>query len=127
YTADVDLPIAELAVPAAPRIIAIDGAAPVPSLRVDAREALVVAVSGGGGGLVELRPFGATVAAACAVPNVAMPEVLVVIPRPLVARVLAASNRSCPGCSVAASVEVARRSRLRQLGAPSTRVSVEVR
>jgi hypothetical protein len=129
YTADTELPVVEMAVPPVPRITAVDGAAPAPSLRVDAREALVVAVVGGAGGVVELRPFGATVAAACAIPMLPGPETLVIVPRPLVARVLAASARGagCAGCAVAASVEVVRRTRLRQLGAPTTRISVEVR
>jgi len=51
--------------------------------------------------------------------------------RPLLARVVGAAAPGgvpCGGCAVPASVEVARRARLRQaLGAPATRVSVEVR
>jgi hypothetical protein len=126
YTSDVELPVAELALPAAPRITTVDGAAPAPGLRVDTGEALAVGVAGSGG-VVELRPFGATVAVACAVPAGSAPETTVSIPRPLLARVLGASAPG-PAGTVAASLEVARRSRLRQaLGAAATRISVEVR
>jgi hypothetical protein len=129
YTADVELPVAELALPAAPSIAALNGMAPAATMRLDGQEPLAVAVTGGAGGVVELRPFGATVVAACAVPPTAGSEALVIIPRLLVARVLGASSRKAvPGGAVAASIEVARRSRLRQaLGAAATRISVEVR
>lgn len=135
YTADVELPVAELALPAAPRIATINGAAPAPGarLRLDTQEPLAVTVAGGnggGGGVLELRPFGATVSVACAIPTSTAPEIIVGVPRPLLARVVeaAAPSGPCPGCVVPASVEVARRARLRQsLGAPTTRISVEVR
>jgi len=126
YTSDTELPVAELGLPSAPRITAIDGMAPAAGLRVDGQEALTVGVAGSGG-VVELRPFGATVAIACAVPAGSASETLVSIPRPLVARVLGASMPG-PGGTVAASLEVARRTRLRQaLGTAATRISVEVR
>jgi hypothetical protein len=131
YSADVELPVADLSVPAAPRITAVNGtapaAAPAGPLRVDTQEALAVTVVGAAGGLVELRPFGATVAAACAIPSAAAPEAVVTVARPLLARLLAAAG-AAGNRNVAASLEVARRSRIRQaFGAPATRISVEVR
>jgi hypothetical protein len=126
YTAETELPLADIAVPSAPRIVAVDGVAPVAAMRVDAQEALAVTVAGAAGGLLELRPYGATVAVACAIPASALPETIVTVPRALLGFVVGASGRGA-GSSVAASLEVARRTRLRQALTSPTRVSVEVR
>jgi hypothetical protein len=127
YTADSELPVADLAVPSAPRLTAVNGAAVTAGLRINAQEALTVGVSGAGGGLVELRPFGATVAIACAVPTTASGDAIVVIAPGLLAHVLGA-RLGAGTAPLAASLDVARRSRLRQsLGAPTARISVEVR
>jgi len=130
YTADSELPVAELSVPAAPRLIAIGGAAPAQVTRVDTQEPLTLTVAGGAGGLVELRPYGSTAAIACAIPTAAgAAEATVVIPRPLVAFVAAASGHagSAAEPGVRASLEVARRARLLQTTGGGARVSVEVR
>jgi hypothetical protein len=128
YSADSELPVAELAVPGVPRITAVDGAAPAPSMRIDPRDGLVVGVAGGAGGLLELRPFGATVSVACGIPMTTPAEATVVVPRPLLAYLMGASARAASRTAVGASLEIARRTRLQQaLGATATRISVEVR
>ena len=132
FTAESELPVANIAVPAAPRMIAFNGAAldanaaaVVP--QIDARDGVAVTIAGGAGGRIELRPFGATIAAACAIPANAPAEAVVTIPRAFVAQ-LARAMGGPSGAPFAASIELARRSTLR----PSTngtgaRVSVEVR
>jgi hypothetical protein len=130
YTADAELPLAELAVPAAAHIAAVNGSVPTPAMRIDSQEPLAITVAGGAGGVVEVRPYGATVAIACAIPPSATPEATVVVPRPLLTYLMGASARAGTpgGTGVAASLEVARRSRIVQaLGAQATRISVEVR
>jgi hypothetical protein len=127
FTADTELPVAELAVPGAPHVTSIDGAPPTPALRVDAQEPLAVTVSGGAGGVLELRPYGATAAIACAIPSVGSADVTIVIPRALLAYLIAGSSRGGAGAGVAASLEVARRARVLQSTGSGTRISVEVR
>jgi hypothetical protein len=127
FTSESELPITDLAVPASPRLIALNGAAIDPGLRVDAQDGLAVTVSGGAGGRLELRPFGATIAAACAIPSTAPAETVISIPRAFIAQ-LARSVGAQSGVPLAVSLEVARRSHLRQsLGGASARISVEVR
>ncbi|HSY38598.1 MAG TPA: hypothetical protein VLA79_03690, partial [Polyangia bacterium] len=86
---------------------------------------LSLALSGAAGALVELRPFGATVAVICAVPANASTEAVVNVPRALLVH-LRRSRASTWGVPV--SIEVARRVRARDPLAPSgARVSVETR
>jgi hypothetical protein len=121
FGADSDLPIAELAVPALPRLLTINGAAPVPAARVDVSGGLTLTLSNAAGALVELRPFGATVAVSCSVPANASAEALIAVPPALLAHL----DR---GGGSAVSLEVVRRLRPReQLLARGTRVLVEVR
>jgi hypothetical protein len=77
--------------------------------------------------VLELRPYGATSAIACAIPAAAAAEVTVVIPRPLLSYLIASSSRGGAGTGVAASLEVLRRARVLQSTGSGTRVSVEVR
>jgi hypothetical protein len=124
YTADSELPVSELALPAEPRVTAVNGAAATPGMKVDAQDGLTLALSGAAGGVVELRPFGATSAVACTVPANAGAEATLAVPRAVLARAFGTQ----PGSPVAISLEAARRTRLRQsLPAPATRISVEVR
>ena len=126
YGADAELPIAELAVPALPRLVAVNGLAPVPGARVDATGGLTVMLTSAAGALVELRPFGATIAVSCAVPANASTEAMVSIPRALLAHLV--GGDAVGGGPVAVSIEVARRLRVREpLVTPATRVSVEIR
>jgi hypothetical protein len=130
YTAEAELPVASLAVPAAPRMLALNGisfdqatgAAP----QIDARDGIAVTIAGGAGGRIELRPFGATIAAACAIPATAPAEAVVTIPRAFIAG-LARAMGGPSGAPFAASVELARRASLRPSLASGARVSVEVR
>lgn len=135
FTAESELPVADVAVPSAPRIVGINGglldpaAADLGVLRLEAQDALGVTVAGGAGGRVELRPFGATIAAVCTIPAAATGEAFISIPRPLVAQLMRATGAPL-GSAIPASFEVARRTHIIQgLGASSTyaRVSVEVR
>jgi hypothetical protein len=124
YTADSELPVSELAVPIEPRVTAVNGAAPTPGMKVDAQDGLTLALAGAAGGVVELRPFGATSAVACTVPANAGPDTMLSVPRGVLARAFGTQLTS----PVAISLEAARRTRLRQsLPAPATRISVEVR
>ncbi len=125
YGADAELPVAELAVPALPRLQAANGAAPVGGMKIDVSEGLSLSLSGAAGALVELRPFGATVAVICAVPTNASTEAVVNVPRALLVH-LRRTRASTWGVPV--SIEVARRIRAREPLAPSgARVSVEIR
>src|SRR5882724_9233180 len=63
-----ELPIEELAVPAAARISSVNGAALAAGAKLDTRDGLTLTVTGGAPAIVELRPFGATAAISCAVP-----------------------------------------------------------
>jgi hypothetical protein len=136
FTAESELPVADLAVPSAPRLTALNGA-PVDQsslgstvLRLDAQDGLVVGVSGGAGGRVELRPFGKTIAAACAIPPTASGETAVAIPRAFIAQLVRATGGQLGGggASLPVSLEVVRRAHIVQsLGGTYARVSVEVR
>jgi hypothetical protein len=125
YGADTELPVAELNVPALPRLLAANGAAPTGGMKIDAAEGLSLSLAGAAGAIVELRPFGATVAVTCAVPANASTEAVVTIPRALLVHLRRA--RFGTG-AVPVSLEVARRVRAREALAPTgARVSVEVR
>jgi hypothetical protein len=125
YGADAELAVAELAVPALPRLQAANGAAPVGGMKIDASEGLSLSLSGAAGALVELRPFGATVAVICAVPTNASTEAVVNVPHALLVH-LPRARASAGGVPV--SIEVARRVRAREpLALSGARVSVEVR
>ena len=129
-----ELPIAELAVPAAPRILSINGAPLASGAKLETRDGLglVITVAGGAGTIVELRPFGATAAISCAVPaGAAGGDSTLVVPAALVARLLIAVNpaQSLGGASaVPASLDVLSRARVQV--APSAvpnHLSIEVR
>ncbi|HEX4404758.1 MAG TPA: hypothetical protein VH560_08010 [Polyangia bacterium] len=145
FTAESELPVANVAVPAAVRIVALNGVAlaglapsPLgdstagaatipPAGTVNGHDGLAVTVANGAGGRIEIRPFGATIAAACAIPTNAPAEAVVTIPRGFVAQ-LARSTGGAAGAPFAASLEVARRATLRPTpSAAGARVSVEVR
>lgn len=131
FTAESELPVTDVAVPSAPRIVGINGglldaAGELGVFRLDAQDALGVTVAGGAGGRLELRPFGATIAAVCTIPSSAG-EAFVSIPRALVAQMVRATGAPL-GAAIPASFEVARRTHIVQgLGATYARVSVEVR
>jgi hypothetical protein len=126
YSADSELAIAELAVPALPRLISINGTAPIAGARVETAAGLALSLNAAAGAVIELRPFGATVAVTCTVPSNASTEAIVVIPRALLVHLLATRSRNPRG--VAASIEVARRVQVREpLAAGGARVSIEVR
>jgi hypothetical protein len=151
FTAESELPVANVAVPAAARIVALDGVAlagVAPSGgalsneaaaasagaatilvggTVDGHDGLAITVANGAGGRIEVRPFGATIAAACAIPANAPAEAVVTIPRGFITQ-LARSTGGAAGAPFAASLEVARRTTLRSTSnAAGARVSVEVR
>ena len=127
FSPDSELPIAELAVPALPKLVALNGSAPVLGMRVDGSGGLSVSLAGAGGSFIELRPFGATVVVSCAVPSNASTETVINIPRALLAH-LRAPDAAANGGIVSLSVEVARRLRVREpLVTAGTRVSVEAR
>jgi hypothetical protein len=125
YSPDTELPIADLPVPALPRLVAINGSAPTAGARIDASGGLTLTLAGAAGSVVELRPFGATVAVSCAVPANASTEAFVTVPRALLKHL---SGREAPGAGVPISLEIARRVRVRApLASSATRVSVEIR
>jgi hypothetical protein len=77
---------------------------------------------------VELRPFGATVALSCAVPPTSVPsggQIAMKVSRQDLDALVAASG-SAPGASIAAALDLVRRSG-KQLPLSATRVSLEVR
>ncbi len=124
YGAESELPVAELAVPALPRLVAANGTAPVAGMRIDVTEGLTLSLANAAGALVELRPFGATVAVICTVPPNAS-EAQVGVPRALLVHLPRVHGRTR---GVPVSIEVARRLRAREpLTASGARVSVEVR
>ncbi len=124
YGAESELPVAELPVPSLPRLLAANGKAPVAGMQIETGEGLTLTVANGAGALIELRPFGATVAVSCAVPTNASTEALITIPRALLVHLPRARGRR----GVSVSIEVARRVRAREPLAPSgARISVEVR
>jgi hypothetical protein len=130
FSPDSELAIAELAVPALPRLLAINGAAPAAGLRIDTSNGLTLSLAGAGGSFIELRPFGATVVVSCAVPSNASTEAVVTVPRALLAHLRAPDTSTTGGnaANVGLSVEIARRVQVREpLVTPATRVSVEVR
>jgi len=125
YGAESELPVAEVSVPPLPRLLAANGKAPVAGMQIDVADGLTLSLANAAGALIELRPFGATVAVSCAVPPNASTEALVNIPRALLVHLPRARSR---GQGVQVSIEVARRLRAREPLAPSgARVSVEVR
>jgi hypothetical protein len=130
FTAESELPVATLAVPPAPRMLALNGAPFDPAggpPQIDARDGVAVTVAGGAGGRIELRPFGATIAAACAIPASAPAEAVVTLPRAFISQ-LARAMGGPSGAPFAASIELARRATLRpSFAASGARVSVEVR
>ena len=94
-------------------------------MRVDASDGLSLSLNGAAGAVVELRPFGATVAVLCAVPTNASTEAVVTVPHALLVH-LPRTRASAWGVPV--SIEIARRVRVREPLAPAgARVSVEVR
>lgn len=126
YSADSELAIAELSVPALPHLMTVNGFAPTAGARVETGAGLALSLGAAAGAIVELRPFGATVAVTCTVPTNASTEAIVVIPRALLVHLL--HTRSGAPNGVAASIEVARRIRVREpLTGGGARVSVEVR
>ena len=130
FSADSEVAVAELAVPALPKLLAVNGSAPAAGLKVDTSGGLTLSLGAAGGSLVELRPFGATVVVSCAVPtNAASTEALVTVPRALLAHLRAPdANGAIGNASIPVSVELARRVRAREpLGTSGARVSVEVR
>jgi hypothetical protein len=127
FTADSELPSADMAVPSPPRLVGLNGSAPEPGGRIDAQNGVAVTVAGGAGGHLELRPYGATIAAVCSIPSNAAAETVVTIPRSFLAQIARVMGIQ-PGGPFSASLEVARRAHLVQsLGGVDTRVSVEVR
>jgi hypothetical protein len=127
FTAESELPAADLPVPVAPRVVGLNGSVPEAGARIDAQNGVAVTISGGAGGRLELRPYGATIAAACAIPANAAPETVVTIPRSFVAQIARVMGVA-PGAPFAASLEVARRTHLLQsLSGTDARISVEVR
>jgi hypothetical protein len=125
-SADSELPVAELAVPALPKLLAINGSAPAAGQRIDASGGLTLSLGAAGGSLIELRPFGATVVVSCSVPANASTEAFVTVPRSLLAHLRPVDTNATNG--VAVSLEIARRNRTREpLVTSGARVSVEVR
>jgi hypothetical protein len=125
-SADSELPLGELPVPALPKLLAINGSAPSAGQRVDTNGGLTLSLGAAGGSLIELRPYGATVVVSCAVPTNASTESVITVPRTMLAHLRPADANAATG--VAVSVEVARRVQARQpLVAANARVSVEVR
>lgn len=129
-TADSELAIEEIAIPSAARVTSVNGNAPQAGLRIDTGEALVVGVAGGAGTVLEIRPFGATVALACALgPAVGVQENVVIIPRAQLGRLLGDQRPARgTGAALPASLDVVKRNRVTNaLLGVSTRLSVEVR
>jgi hypothetical protein len=127
FTAESELPATDMLVPTPPRLVGLNGSAPDAGARIDAQNGVAITISGGAGGRVELRPYGATIAAACSIPANAGAETVVTIPRSFIAQIARVMGIA-PGAPFAASLEVARRHHLLQsLGGVETRVSVEVR
>jgi hypothetical protein len=133
-----ELPLEELAVPAAPHIAGVNGAPLTAGAKLDAHDGLSITVSGGlsggAGTVVELRPFGATVAIACALPEavggITGGDSTLVIPRALIARL--SGGTSAPAgtivTAIPASLDVLSRAHVRVAPfATSSRLSIEVR
>ena len=128
-----ELPLEEIGVPGAPRITSVNGTPLVAGARVDARDGLTIAISGGPGTIVELRPFGATVAVSCAVSDTASAsgDSMLVVPRALIARLSGGtlpSSGASAGSDLPASLDVLRRARVRVAPfAVTNHLSIEVR
>jgi hypothetical protein len=125
-----ELPLEELAVPAAPHITSVNGTALTAGARVDGHEGLTISVAGEAGAIVELRPFGATVAISCAVPPAAGGESTLTVPRALVARLTGAANPSATTSAkvLPASLDALSRARVRVAPfAATNHLSIEVR
>jgi hypothetical protein len=129
-----ELPLEELVVPGAPRITSVNGIPLIAGARVDAHDGLTltIAASGGAGTIVELRPFGATVALSCAVPDTALAsgESTLIVPRALIARLSGGTlpSTSPAGSDLPASLDVLRRARVRIAPfAATNHLSIEVR
>jgi hypothetical protein len=132
-----ELPIEELVVPTAPRVLSVNGT-PISNgnrldVAMDTMHGLGITVAGGPGTTVEIRPFGATVAVSCSLGQAALPEATIIIPRALLAHLFgghaARAGLAVGGpVTIPASLDAIRRSRVRNsfLGIP-TRFSVEVR
>jgi hypothetical protein len=134
-TAASELPIDELIVPPAGRIVSVNGVASVPGTRfetpTETAHGLTITVAGGPGTTVEIRPFGATVAVACALGPAALPETTITVPRALLAHLFRGklpATAAGGAVTVPASLDAVRRTRVRSalVGVP-TRLSVEVR
>jgi hypothetical protein len=125
YGAHSELPVAELTVPALPRLLAANGAAPAGGMRIDATEGLSLSLGSAAGSIVELRPYGATVALTCAVPSNASTESVITIPHALLVHL---SRARAGSWGVPVSIEVARRVHGREpLALTGARFSVEIR
>jgi hypothetical protein len=132
FTADSELPLEELAVPSAPRILTVNGAALSAGAKITVTDGLSISVSGGPGTIVEVRPFGATVAVACSVSQAAAPESTLVVPRALLTHLMGGSaapgGASSAATAIPVSLEVLKRNRLRLSPLTSSgRLSLEVR
>jgi hypothetical protein len=130
-TADSELAIEEIAVPSAARVISVNGLLLVPGLRLETSEGLVVGLSGGAGTTLEIRPFGATVALACALgPAIGAQENVIIVPRVQLGRLFGDQKPAPAGgkLTLPASFDVVKRNRVMNalMGVP-TRLSVEVR
>lgn len=125
-----ELPLEELAVPGAPKITSVNGVALIAGAKVDGHDGLTIGVAGDPGTIVELRPFGATVAISCAVPPSSTGESTLTVPRALVARLSGAANPSAavPGKALPASLDALSRARVRVAPfAATNHLSIEVR
>jgi hypothetical protein len=125
-----ELPLEELAVPAAPHITTVNGTPLTAGAKVDGHDGLTIGVSGDAGAIVELRPFGATVAISCAVPPSAAGESTLTVPRALVARLTGSANPSAIAAAkvLPASLDALSRARVRVAPfAATNHLSIEVR
>jgi len=123
-----ELPVEQLAVPAAPRITSVNGAPLIAGAKVDGRDGLTIGVSGDPGTIVELRPFGATVAISCAVPQGTAGESTLIVPRALVARLSGAASPAGTVTALPASLDALSRTRVRTAPfAVASHLSIEVR
>jgi hypothetical protein len=127
-----ELPLEEIGVPAAARITSVNGAPLVAGARVDGHDGLTIGVAGGAGTVVELRPFGATIAVSCAVPDAASAsgESTLIVPRALIARLSGGTlpSAASAGSALPASLDVVRRARVRVAPfAATNHLSIEVR
>ncbi len=131
-TAASELPLEELSVPAAPHITSVNGVPLAAGAKVDGHEGLTIGVSGDAGTIVELRPFGATVAISCAVPQSSAGESTLTVPRALVARLTGAGSPAAGAAASAkplpASLDALSRTRVRIAPfAATNHLSIEVR